>query len=143
MQFLEAYLYLGSDVFLSNLIILPLKSEMVLTAMLIFGGYEKYLIIIIATLAASLANLGNLYMGKFAALCFRYEENNLKPNIKKITQNIKQHSFWLVFFSFIPLVGIPLIVLYGFIEQRFKFVFLVSLMGHFFYYISMIVFHLY
>ena len=138
MEATEIFSWLFVDSFISTLI-LPLHFEMVLDLMLIFGEYNKPLMLTIAAFGAVLGSNFNYLFGKILISASNYrdssETNKLRSGYKKYGQYTNPISLIMLTtlgFSYFP--GSILQILAGYFPVRYiLFLFSISL-SHLAYY---------
>ncbi|MDR2927207.1 MAG: VTT domain-containing protein [Cytophagaceae bacterium] len=99
--------------------VLPFSSEVVLTGMLI-AGYNPFWCIATATTGNWLGSLTCYWIGRLGK--WDWVEKYLKipaSKIEKVSNRIKGKGGWIAFFSWIPGIGDPIVVVIGFLKVRF------------------------
>lgn len=142
MNLVESYLLLFSDSFFSAFILTP-RSEMVVSLMSIFTGYNLYLIFILALAGSMLGSVTNWQIGK--CFLFLHKTNFFQKKLDKIQEaEIKWQSFlvYILLFSWIGAIGGPFAVLAGFFRTKILKLFLLIFCGKFCYYYLLIFYNL-
>ena len=112
----ESYLFLLLDSIMSSLILLP-NTPMVFKTMNILGSFRYEMILIVAVIGNSIGASLNYIFGKVL--------NHVKKNIDKsegserfvsLKKFANERLFLLVFFSFVPLLGVVLTLAAGFLR---------------------------
>ena len=112
----ESYLFLLFDSIMSSLILLP-NTPMVFKTMNILGSFRYEMILIVAVIGNSIGASLNYIFGKVL--------NHVKKNIDKsegserfvsLKKFANKRLFLLVFFSFVPLLGVVLTLAAGFLR---------------------------
>jgi membrane protein YqaA with SNARE-associated domain len=134
------YLFLFFDSFASALI-LPIRSEMVVYAMSIFGQYNSHLIFLITLSASVSGSLLTWFLGK--KLQFLKNTGALKnknSEIKNAEGKWDKYVVWLLIFSPLKILGNPLSLLAGFLNTSFRKFFCLIFVSKFIYYFWIIYF---
>jgi membrane protein YqaA with SNARE-associated domain len=129
MNELWAFLGLFSISFLSATI-LPLQSEVVLLGMLYFG-YNPLSCLLIATLGNVLGGTTNYFLGLWGNALFIRKKPSFIDKIQKHKSYIDKYGSFLAFFSWLPIIGDPLLIAMGFFKINFWVVFLLMSLGKF------------
>ncbi len=107
--------------FLSSTLI-PFPSEA--TVYYAFTHYSNDVtIFIFAVFGNSLGGYTNYFLGKFARNRF------LKKEYPKTEDFVNKYGFWTAFFSFLPFIGDPLMLLLGFYRAPILGSFILSMIG--------------
>ena len=115
----ETYLFLLADSFMSGLV-LPIRYELVFTAMKIFGGYNLYFAGLISTIGITIASTLNWLLGR-ALRTFKKDVAGSAKNAKleEILTMLKTHGHWAGLLGFIPILGPIVIVFTGIVQSKF------------------------
>lgn len=128
MEYFPEYGYIGLFVaaFLAATI-LPLSSEVVLTALLV-NGLSPTTLVLVATAGNVLGSLVNYALGYWASLVvikkgLRMSEADFVQAERRFTR----YGMWSLLFAWVPIIGDPLTVIAGALRVRLRwFVILVS-----------------
>lgn len=121
MQFFLDYGFwgLGVSAFLSATL-LPLSSELVLTA-LILANESPIQLVIIATVANVLGSTVNYFMGRWGADSLLHRWFTLSPSqITSSKDRFKRYGTWSLLFAWLPIIGDPLTFLAGVLNLRLR-----------------------
>lgn len=112
--FLElGYIGLFSASFLAATVV-PFSSEVVFSAM-VFGGFDAWNCVFIATLGNWLGGMTCYYLGLLGKMEWIEKYIGVKKQkIDKFTAKIHKHGDWIAFFSFLPGIGDIIAVASGF-----------------------------
>lgn len=94
--------------------LLPGGSEASLVATLHLGEHNTWLIIAIATLGNTLGGMTNYWLG----LLLPDKTSNQKHGHKALRW-LKQHGYWALLLSWLPIIGDPLCLAAGWLRMRF------------------------
>ena len=131
---LENYLYLSFDS-LTAAIILPIRSESAIHAMIIFGNYNSLIIFTIALISSTLGSVINWQIGK-SLISLRSTKllKNYQKEIALAEINWDKYVVWMLLFSALKILGNPLSLLAGFLKTSFKKLLLLIILGKAVYY---------
>ncbi len=94
--------------------VVPFSSEVVFSAM-VFGGFDAWSCVFIATLGNWLGGMTCYYLGLLGKLEWIEKYIGVKKQkIDKFTDKIHKHGDWIAFFSFLPGIGDIIAVASGF-----------------------------
>lgn len=112
--FLElGYIGLFSASFLAATVV-PFSSEVVFSAM-VFGGFDAWNCVFIATVGNWLGGMTCYYLGLMGKMEWIEKYIGVKKQkIDKFTDKIHKHGDWIAFFSFLPGIGDIIAVASGF-----------------------------
>ena len=130
----ETYFFLFVDSFFASLI-LPIRSEMALKAMVIFGKYNQYLIFTVAVFASVIGLFINYFIGKY--LAFIKRTNLFKDNqeqLTKITNFWNKYIIWFLPIAVFNVFGTVISLFCGFFQTKIKYFLLMVLFGKIAYY---------
>ena len=99
--------------------VVPFSSEVVLTGMLA-AGYNPVISIAVATLGNWLGSLTSYWIGRLGK--WEWIEKYLKipaSKIERVSNKIQGKEGWIAFFSWVPVIGDPIVVALGFLKTRF------------------------
>ena len=99
--------------------VVPFSSEVVLTGMLA-AGYNPGISIAVATLGNWLGSLTSYWIGRLGK--WEWIEKYLKipaSKIERVSNKIRGKEGWIAFFSWVPVIGDPIVVALGFLKTRF------------------------
>ena len=135
MSGLEAYLFLFFDSFMAVLVGVP-NTHMAFQVMRMVGGYNVTLMIFVAIIGDVLGSSCNYAFGHI----LNYVKTNIadsKPSIKflALKKMANDRLFILVALSFIPLFGIIITTLAGFLRVSYSRFFIALLVGRVGYYL--------
>lgn len=135
MDLLEAYMLLFTDTLFSNLAF-NMATEIAIESMKIFGLYNNYLILLIASSAFAISTCINYALGK---ICYnilsplRSEQAGERDiNINKVRQN--KYASLLLILSPLPLFGNLILLFAGFCKIRIFPVMVIGTSAKFIYY---------
>ncbi|MDF2966189.1 MAG: hypothetical protein K0Q51_1577 [Rickettsiaceae bacterium] len=112
----EAYWLLFTDTLVAN-IFFTFKAEMVNRTMVMFGKYDKYVVAVISTFAATLAAMINYLFGWMFYNIYRNSRDPiLKRNYNIIKKCFSGAGILLVSLNVIPSLGMLTMVIAGFIR---------------------------
>lgn len=114
MDFAELMSFAAADGFMASLL-LPLQTQIVITAVKIFGGYPILWIVLVATLGSSLGSMVNWFIGRLIAYGFklRTDGTDLTSKWAKVTLFLQTKGTWLALGVGVPFIGAPLTVFMG------------------------------
>jgi membrane protein YqaA with SNARE-associated domain len=138
MNLFDSYLFLFFDSLVAA-ILLPIRSESAVHAMIIFNQYNPYLIFIITLSASSLGSMVNWWVGK--KLIFLQNKDFLKgkkPQIKHAELKWDRYIIWSLIFASLKIFGNPMSLLAGFLRTSIKKFLLLIVSGKAIYYIYLI-----
>ena len=109
--------------------ILPLSSELVLSTMLLTDSFDKYLLLVVASIGNILGSSVNWYLGK-KILIFK-DKKWFPANERQIAKGeiyFKKYGIWSLLLAWVPIIGDPLTVVAGILRVKFfTFLLLVSI----------------
>lgn len=98
--------------------ILPLSSELVLSALLLSGASPS-MVVIVATLGNVLGSVTNYALGHWASLGLVKRWLNLSEQELIVTeQRFKKYGLWSLLLAWVPIIGDPLTVVAGMLRVR-------------------------
>ena len=121
--------------------ILPFSSELFLLFML-SKGYDPLICLLIATLGNSLGGLTNYGLGRLGDLKWLKKLGVTEAKLKRSTIQIQRYGSWLAFFSWVPIIGDPLVVALGYFRTPFFKVLPLLVIGKFLRYLIIVWFYL-
>ncbi len=134
------YLFLFFDSLIAALI-LPVRSEAAIYAMLIFKKYNPHLIFIIVLSASVLGSLINWWLGKkLQILKQSVALKNKAAEIQNAEIKWNKYLVWLLLFSPLKILGNPLSLLAGFLSTKLKKFLTIIFFSKFIYYFWLIYF---
>lgn len=133
MELSEAYSFLFFDSMVSSFAILS-RTRLVLPTMQLFGGYNPYAMIIIATLGSFVGHLANYGLGRFVLLATKYSPENNGERAQKFFNFCRKYGGFLLILSWVPVFGSFLSVALGFVKSPVKIIFSAIIAAHFVYY---------
>jgi membrane protein YqaA with SNARE-associated domain len=95
--------------------ILPLSSEIVLFYFLSLGNYNPILLLMIASFGNCLGGLTNYFLGFYGNKYFLKKVNFEN----KLLLFFQKKGFYAAFFSWIPIIGDPLLISLGILKTHF------------------------
>jgi membrane protein YqaA with SNARE-associated domain len=110
------YLSLFASCFLSATI-LPFASEIGLAA-LIATGYDPVISVAVATLGNSLGGITNYFLGKFGKFLWLKRSTTGDEKQKKYTKYIEKYGSLCALFSWVPIIGDPLLIMLGYMKIK-------------------------
>jgi membrane protein YqaA with SNARE-associated domain len=116
----EAYSFLFFDSLMGSLI-LP-HPEFVFHAMKIFGGYDKALMVIFASIGGTIGLCANWFLGKALTTCKKHDfftSDNLERT-KLIEKYVKKYGLWASLLSPFYIAGALVVLALGFFEVSLK-----------------------
>ncbi len=121
---------LGLSAFLAATI-LPLSSELVLSALLL-AGENPVTIIIIATFANVLGSIVNYLIGRWGADGILHRWFKLtQQQTDKAEQHFNRYGKWSLLFAWVPIIGDPLTFVTGILKVNFGLFILLVTIGKF------------
>ncbi len=98
--------------------ILPLSSELVLSALLLSGASPS-MVVIVATLGNVLGSVTNYALGHWASLGLVKRWLNLSEQELIVTeQRFKKYGLWSLLLAWVPIIGDPLTMVAGMLRVR-------------------------
>jgi membrane protein YqaA with SNARE-associated domain len=110
--------------------ILPLASEVVFTGVILTMRLDPWICVAVATVGNTLGGLTCYWMGHLGKL--EWIERFLKIKKEKLDEWVKNyHKYgdWLVFFSFMPIIGDLIAVTAGYLRSNLKIVVIAMFLG--------------
>ena len=120
--------------------ILPFSSELFLAFML-SKGYDPQFCLIVATLGNSLGGISNYGIGRLGNLVWLKKIGITEPKLINLSLRVKKYGFWLAFFSWVPIIGDPLIVGLGYFKVPFLRVLILLIFGKLLRYLAIVWFY--
>ncbi len=113
--------------------ILPFPSETFLLFLLKKGAYPIPILLTVAVLGNSLGAVLNYFLGKIGSYfllkkIYRMDTKEIEKNILRF----EKYGIFIIFFSFIPVIGDPLTVVAGILKYPFMKFFPIVVSGKFF-----------
>ena len=109
--------------------ILPLSSELVLSTMLLTNSFNKYLLLVVASIGNIFGSSLNWYLGK-KILIFK-DKRWFPANENQIAKSeiyFKKYGIWSLLLAWVPIIGDPLTIVAGILRVKFfTFLLLVSI----------------
>jgi membrane protein YqaA with SNARE-associated domain len=107
--------------------LLPLSSELILSALLL-AGTNPIAVLIIATFANVAGSILNYIIGRWGASTLLYQWLHLsEKQTQRAEQQFNRYGKWSLLFAWVPIIGDPLTFIAGVLKVNFSlFVFLVS-----------------
>jgi membrane protein YqaA with SNARE-associated domain len=138
MAITEAYMFLFFDSFISMLIMLP-NSHMAFKVMTAIGEYSYSALIPVALIGDVLGSFSNYLIGYIIS----YVQHNIRnkkssQKLQSLTLYVQKRLFVLVFFSFMPLIGVLLTTSSGFFRINIKKFIAILILGRLAYYFFLI-----
>lgn len=93
--------------------------------------YDPITCLLIATLGNSLGGITNYGVGMLSSPDKIKHRFKNPERLQNWTERINRYGFWLAFFSWVPIVGDPLVVLLGFFRASFWPLTIVLVLGKF------------
>ena len=121
--------------------ILPFSSELFLLFML-SKGYDPLLCLLIATIGNSLGGITNYGLGKLGNLNWLKKVGVTEEKLDKSSIKIQRYGGWLAFFSWVPIIGDPLLVALGYFRVPFLRILILVILGKFLRYWLIVSFYL-
>ncbi len=121
--------------------ILPFSSELFLLLML-SKGYDPVFCLLIATLGNSLGGITNYGLGRLGDLKWLKKVGVTEQKLNQSTAKIQRYGSWLAFFSWVPIIGDPLVVALGYFRTPFSKVLPLLILGKFLRYLMIVGFYL-
>ncbi len=135
------YLFLFFDS-LTAALILPVRSEMAIHALVVFQGSNPHIIFITALFASIVGSSINWWIGK--KLRFLKQSEALKHKAKEMKnaeEKWDKYLVWMLIFSPLKILGNPLSLLAGFLNTSFKKFLAIIFAGKFIYYFWLVYFN--
>ena len=109
--------------------ILPFSSEVVLATMYLSNSFEKYFLLIFASIGNILGSVTNWYLGKKITI---FQNRKWFPvsskQLERSQKYFQKYGLWSLLLSWVPIIGDPLTLLAGVLKVRFSiFLLLVSI----------------
>ena len=136
MSFWEALILLFTDSLVVGLF-LPPRNPTVFPVMHIFSTYPAPLLVGVALMGVMVASLGNLCIGRMLMRVFRFDVSH--PKIEKMVAFLRGKGVVLLVFSWIPMIGPMLVVVYGVVMVSIRRAMVIILVGQIFYYCGYII----
>jgi membrane protein YqaA with SNARE-associated domain len=128
------YLFLFFDS-LTAAIILPIRNEMAIYALLVFQKQNPHLIFIVALLASTLGSSINWWIGKkLQAFKKTAALKNKKEEINDAEKKWDKYLVWMLLLAPLKIIVNPLSVLAGFLNTDFKKFLIIIFASKFIYY---------
>jgi membrane protein YqaA with SNARE-associated domain len=121
--------------------ILPFSSELFLLLML-SKGYDPVFCLLIATSGNSLGGITNYGLGRLGDLKWLKKVGLTEQKLNLSTAKIQRYGSWLAFFSWVPIIGDPLVVALGYFKTPFSKVLPLLILGKFLRYLLIVWFYL-
>jgi membrane protein YqaA with SNARE-associated domain len=119
--------------------VLPFSSELVLAGFLLIG-YDPFWCLVIATTGNTLGGITNYGIGYLGKIKWLLRLGVSKVQLSKMELRITNHGYWFAFFSWVPVVGDPLVIGLGYFKTPFFKVLLLVFIGKFFRYLLLVYF---
>jgi membrane protein YqaA with SNARE-associated domain len=110
--------------------ILPFSSELFLLFML-SKGYDPILCLLVAAIGNSLGGITNYGLGKLGNLNWLKKVGVTEEKLDKSSIKIQRYGGWLAFFSWVPIIGDPLLVALGYFRVPFFRILILVILGKF------------
>ena len=121
---------LGLSAFLAATI-LPLSSELVLSALLL-AGEDQFTIIIIATVGNVLGSLLNYLLGRWGSDSILHRVLKLSTTqIDRAKTQFNRYGLWSLLFAWLPIIGDPLTFIAGIMKVKLWLFLLLITLGKF------------
>ncbi|MES2678204.1 MAG: VTT domain-containing protein [Pseudomonadota bacterium] len=134
------YVFLFFDSLIAALI-LPIRSEVAIYAMLIFKKYNQHLIFLIVLCASVLGSLINWFIGKKLQILKQSKAlKNKAAEMQNAELKWNKYLVWLLIFSPLKILGNPLSLLAGFLNTSFRKFLTIIFLSKFIYYFWLIYF---
>jgi membrane protein YqaA with SNARE-associated domain len=121
--------------------ILPFSSELFLLFML-SKGYDPLFCLLVATIGNSLGGITNYGLGRLGNLKWLKKVGVTEENLDKSSIKIQRYGGWLSFFSWVPIIGDPLLVALGYFRVPFLRILILVILGKFLRYWLIVSFYL-
>jgi membrane protein YqaA with SNARE-associated domain len=121
--------------------ILPLSSEMFLLLML-SQGYDPLTCLFVATISNSLGGITNYGIGRLGNPKWLKKTGVTEDKLLKYNTAISKYGSWLAIFSWVPIIGDPLIICLGYFRVSFLKVLFLLVIGKFLRYLFIVKFYL-
>ena len=121
--------------------ILPFSSELFLLFML-SKGYDPIFCLVIATLGNSLGGITNYGLGRLGDLNWLKKIGFTETKLHQSTTKIQRYGNWLALFSWVPIIGDPLVVALGYFRAPFVKILPLLFIGKFLRYLLIVWFYL-
>lgn len=141
MPLLEVYLLLLTDTLTSNIII-SVHEELILYTMLMFGSYNKLLILVIVVIASMFATSVNYFFGRILLNIFYYTKDQQKlVRHQLFVQFFQKYSHILLIFTVVHMWGKFILLVAGFTKINFSKVLGITTLAKICYYMYIIYFY--
>jgi membrane protein YqaA with SNARE-associated domain len=100
--------------------ILPAQSEMILGGLLLTGNYNTILLVSVASLGNVAGSVINWFLGRGIESFKDKKWFPVSPErLEKTSALYIRHGRWLLFLSWLPIIGDPITVVAGVLKERF------------------------
>ena len=105
--------------------ILPFSSEVVMTTMYLSNSFEKYLLLIFASIGNILGSITNWYLGKKITIFQDRKWFPVSPDqLNRSQKYFQKYGLCSLLLAWVPIIGDPLTLLAGVLKVRFSIFFL-------------------
>jgi membrane protein YqaA with SNARE-associated domain len=119
----EAYFFLLIDSFMVS-IILPMQESLAFVAMQVFGSYNSYLMILIASCGITLGMTANWLLGKAISTTLKLNNSSKLTTYNitnaKLTKFIEKNIYYFLLLVWVPILGSIISVFCGFLNSKLK-----------------------
>jgi membrane protein YqaA with SNARE-associated domain len=105
-------------------------------------GYDPLLCLLVATIGNSLGGITNYGLGKLGNLNWLKKVGVTEEKLDKSSIKIQRYGGWLAFFSWVPIIGDPLLVALGYFRVPFLRILILVILGKFLRYWLIVSFYL-
>ena len=105
-------------------------------------GYDPVFCLLIATLGNSLGGITNYGLGRLGDLNWLKKIGVTEVKLHQSTSKIQRYGNWLAFFSWVPIIGDPLVVALGYFRAPLIKILPLLIIGKFLRYILIVWFYL-
>lgn len=114
------YLGLFGTAFVAATLI-PISSEVVLSALTKAAGFEIWLLVAVATVGNTLGSVVNWLLGRY---CLHWQDRSWFPikqnSLTRATERFNRYGVWTMLFAWVPVIGDPLTFAAGLLRIDFR-----------------------
>jgi membrane protein YqaA with SNARE-associated domain len=101
--------------------LIPISSEVVLSALTKADGFEIWLLVVVATVGNTLGSVVNWLLGRY---CLHWQDRRWFPikqeSLTRATECFNRYGVWTMLFAWIPVIGDPLTFAAGLLRVDFR-----------------------
>lgn len=114
------YLGLFGTAFVAATLI-PISSEVVLSALTTADGFHVWLLVAVATVGNTLGSVVNWLLGRY---CLHWQDRRWFPikqaSLTRATERFNRYGVWTMLFAWVPIIGDPLTFAAGLLRVDFR-----------------------